>query len=574
MAKQPPYRKRRAGDKTPVSAAWRASRPGLFTTFIFGAVVNLLKFAMPIYLLQVLDRIPASRSTETLVLLTLLAVFAVGTGFALDIIRRRMLTHWGVWIERKLGPEVVRRGLANSARSLSFDLDRALSDLTKLRNFVSKQLVNWSDLVWAPLFLFGVYLIHPYLGMLAIGGSCLLLVFSFVYNRLSIEPRRASSVANRETRDLLSVASRNRESVGALGMGEILSERWSETAQGRLEERERIDKLWHTFRTLSRAVSQFMRIGLIGLGMWLVLRNELTLGGIFAARVMAGFGYVLLENAVRNSRGLSDARTAYQNVKKILEEQPFEETESHPETRKAALRIDNITHRHPGQRQDLYRRLSLDLAPGEILLVSGGGGVGKTTLTHLIVGLARPRFGKVFLGDSETADLPLEERNRLIGYLPQHTEIFSGTVRENIARMDSGSLVEVVKAAKLAGIHDFILSMPHGYDSELVPDTFDQLSGSQRKRIALARAFYERPRLLVLDEPSANLDSPSRRVMEASLRELQAGGATIVVTQSVRSSQLERMATKQLDLAGSGFELTSDQKAAKRKGKSGLRSVK
>ena len=575
MATKRHKRLRRAGQETPITAAWRASIWGLAAVIFFGAFVNILKFAMPLYLLQVLDRIPASRSTETLLLLTVMAVVAVAAGFTLDVFRRRMLSRWGYWSVRRVGPVIVRRGLAEGAATGDFDVDRGLSDLTKVRIFVSKSLVGWLDLIWVPVFMLGVYLIHPYLGIMALAAVLLVVLLGVVQELLSSEPRRASGQAYREAETIVSTAARNRESVGAFGMSDSLASRWNETARGRLAERERLDDLWHLFRTVARALSQFLRIGMIGLGMWLVLRGELTLGAIFAARIIAGFGFVLVENAVRSYRSLTEAQRAYLNLRTVLEAAPTAAPDVHPGTYQAALRIDEVTHRHPRQRKDLFKRLSLTVKPGEMLLVSGAGGTGKTTLSRLLVGLAPPRFGKVFLGDTEVATLSSEDRARLIGFLPQHTEIFAGTVRENIARMGEGSIVEVVKAAQLAGIHDFILGLPEGYDTKLIPDTFDQLSGSQRKRIAIARAFYSSPRLVLMDEPSANLDSPSRRIMEAGLRQLKEAGSIVVVTQSVRSSQLERMADKHLELEDGRFDYTEAGSAsARRKGKSGLRSVK
>lgn len=568
-------KKRKAGQETIVTAAWRASRPGLAAVVFFSAFVNILKFAMPIYLLQVLDRVPASRSAETLFLLTLMAIAAIAFAIALDIVRRRMLARWGIWIERRFGRELVRRGLLEGVAGGDFYVDRELANLAKLRNFVSRNLAGWFDLIWVPAFFVVTFFVHPYLGLMALGGVAILLILGVLQTRLSAEPFEASSSAHRKADDLVNEASRNRESVGALGMAGTLADRWNDTESGRLAERERIDSLWLIFRTLMRALRLLLGIGLIATGIWLMLRDEISLGSIFAARITALFGYGLCEAAIRNFRGLTETCRIYAKLKRVLETTAPSETEVHPGTGSAALKLDDVTHRHSGHRQDLFKRLSVEVAPGELLLVNGEGGVGKTTLVRMIVGSAKPRYGKVFLGDTEVASLPATERNRLIGYLPQHTEIFAGTVRQNIARMDEGSLAEVSKAAQLVGIHDFILGLPEGYDTELIADTFDRLSGSQRKRIALARAIYQSPRLLVLDEPVANLDSPSRRIVEGALRQLKEEGAIVVVTQSVRSAQFERMADKYIDLKGSSFSISSAKEGASEAGrKAALRSVK
>lgn len=564
---------RTAGEETALAAAWRASAPGLAAVVVFGAAVNLLKFAMPLYLLQVLDRIPASRSVETLALLTLMALAALAAGAALDIVRRRMLTHWGYWIERRFGPELVARGLGGGASAGRPDLDAALSDLARIRAFVTRSLAAWLDVAWVPVFLIGVALVHPWLGGLALAACLALVALAVVQDAVSVEPRRASGAAGRDAEALLAVADRHRESVGALGMSRALAERWSSAAAGRLAERERLDRDRALFRGLMRALGQAMRLGMIGLGMWLFLRGELTLGGVFAARVMAGFGFSVVEGAARSSRALGAARRGHAAVRAALAVTLAPAPDLHPGTDRAALRVEDVTHRHPGQRRDLFRRLSLRVAPGEMLLISGEGGMGKTTLAHLIVGLDPPRHGRVFLGDTDVATLGPEDRARLIGYLPQHVELFAGTVRENIAGMERGSLVDVTDAARLAGVHDLILGLPEGYDTPLSPETFDRLSGSQRKRIAIARAFHGAPRLVLLDEPWANLDAPSRKIVEAGLRHLKAAGAIVVVTQSYRSGSLHRLADSHLILDTDGFGFAPPAEA-ERPTPGALRSVK
>ncbi|RDC74160.1 ATP-binding cassette domain-containing protein [Rhodovulum sp. 12E13] len=564
---------RAAGEETALAAAWRASAPGLAAVVVFGAAVNLLKFALPLYLLQVLDRIPASRSVETLALLTLMALAALSAGAALDIVRRRMLTHWGYWIERRFGPELVARGLGGGASARRPDLDAALSDLARIRAFVTRSLAAWLDVAWVPVFLLGVALVHPWLGGLALAACLALVALAVVQDAVSVEPRRASGAAGRDAGALLAVADRHRESIGALGMSPALAERWSNAAAGRLAERERLDRDRALFRGLMRALGQAMRLGMIGLGMWLFLRGELTLGGVFAARVMAGFGFSVVEGAARSSRALGAARRGHAAVRAALAVPPAPAPDLHPGTDRAALRVEDVTHRHPGQRRDLFRRLSLRVAPGEMLLISGEGGMGKTTLAHLIVGIESPRHGRVFLGDTDVAILGPEDRARLIGYLPQHVELFAGSVRENIAGMERGSLVDVTDAARLAGVHDLILGMPEGYDTPLSPETFDRLSGSQRKRIAIARAFHGAPRLVLLDEPWANLDAPSRKIVEAGLRHLKAAGAIVVVTQSYRSGSLHRLADTHLILDADGFGFAPPARA-ERPARGALRRVK
>lgn len=543
-------RRRKAGTESALGAAWRISRPGLVVVMIFTTCFNLLKFAMPLYLIQALDRVPASRSIETLVMLTAMAVVAICCGMALDVLRRRMLVRWGVWIERRFGPQLVGQALGGHRPvEHSADIIELLGYLETLRAFVSGPLVSWMDVIFVPIFFIAIFLIHPLLGIIGVAALVVLLIIGVLSDSLTRDGRRASGVAHREQTALVQAAGQNRESVGAFSMGAALTERWRRTATARLQEKQQVQDRQIMFKTLRRGVGQFLRIAMIAVGVWLVVIGSLTFGGIFAARIMAGFGFSLANEAISNYRNLRETLTAYQAIRKRLADVDMAQASVPEGVPDAALILDQMSYRHPGERFYLFNRLSLRLAPGEMLVVNGTAGTGKTTLSRLLVGVLSPRDGQIRLGDIELSRLAPEARCDMVGFLPQHTELFSGTIRENIARMGEGDFEDVVAAAKLVGIHDKIIHLPDGYDTQISGDGFG-MSGSERKRIALARAFYRRPRIIVLDEPSANLDTASRRLMVAAVADLKSGGASIIVTQSIHGSQIARMADRFLILGG------------------------
>ncbi len=554
-----------------MAAAWRASRGGLAAIATFSVFINILKFATPLYLIQVLDRVPASRSVETLVMLTIAVLVAVATACGLNMVRQRMLARWGIWIERQFGPRLVRMGLSGSARD-GVDPDRALSDLSRIRSFVTHHAMPWIDIIWAPIFFIGVYLIHPLLGLVAFCALLLLILLGVLLETMTRDSRRASGGAAREAGELMLNADRNRESVRALSMAPNLAERWRRTAANRLSERERIEARTSTIRSLMQSLGDFLKIAILAFGVWLVITGSLTLGGIFAARIMAGFGHRLVDQAVRSWRFLREALTAYASLKQHLSAAHEARPSIPPGTAEAPLIFDLVSFRYPGERDEVFRRVSLTLDPGELLLVTGAAATGKSTLSGLSVGLLEPRYGQVRLGDIEMVRLPEETRAELIGFMPQHTELFTGTVRENIARMGEGEVQSVMEAARLAGIHDLIVQMPDGYDTEIIADVAE-LSGSERKRIGLARAFYRKPRLIVLDEPTANLDNLSRRVLETALAELKESGSTIIVTQTMQQSRMARLADKFLILGGRTPEIIEEERPAPRSGGRPLRSV-
>lgn len=554
----------RSGPSRIVRAAWRASTPGLVAVVVFGAAINLLKFASPLYLLQVLDRVMASRSVETLVMLTLIAVAAILTAVALDAVRRRMLARWGAWIEHRFGTHLFRAGFAQVNATDAPRVRPALEELARIRGFVARPLIAWLDLYWAPIFLLGVFLIHPVLGWFGVAGFTLVIVLGFLQEAFTRGPRREARAAAAESREITTSAERNFETVGALSMSASLAELWNERTRARSHERERSDGRRTAFAAMIQGVGGLLRIGAIGLGVWLVLQNQLTLGGLFAARIMLGFGFRLVERPIRYWRTSREAVQAYRAVKARLARSetamPASISTAAAET---ALVLDRVSFRYPNQRDYLVRQLSLELAPGSMLLVTGPAASGKTTLSRLIVGLLPPRYGQVRLGDVDIMRIPAELRDRLVGYLPQHTQLFHGSIRQNIARMGPGDFDEVVAAAKLAHIHASIVRLPQGYDTTLDPDALT-LSGSECKRIAVARALYGRPRLLILDEPTANMDRPSRRALEAALAHAKADGATVVVTtQAAQTTRLSKLADTVLIIGGHRVQVSEGGGEAK-----------
>jgi ABC-type protease/lipase transport system fused ATPase/permease subunit len=514
-------RRRKAGEDTAVAAAWRASRGGLLAIGFFSVFVNILKFATPLYLIQVLDRVPASRSVETLVMLTIVALVAVATGCALNVVRRRMFARWGIWIERQFGPRIVRTSFSSASRDAAA-ADRALSDLSRLRSFVTNHAMSWFDVIWAPIFFIGVYLVHPLLGLVAFGALVVLILLGVLQEVVTRDSRRASSGASREAGDLMLDAERNRESVGALSMATNLTERWRRSAANRMAERERIAARSSTFLSMIQSLGEFLRIAMIGFGVWLVLAGSLTLGGIFAARIMAGFGHKLVEQAVRNWRLFREAFTSYASLRDYLGSGDETRASVPPGIEEAPLVFDLVSFRYPGERDEVFRRVSLALDPGELLLVTGTAATGKSTLARLSVGLLEPRYGQIRLGDIEVVRLPEDIRADLIGFMPQHTELFTGTVRENIARMGDGSIQSVIAAAQAdrGPRADPPAAARLRHRNQLEADA-PWLTGSQRKRIALARAFY---RTAAPDRArradAANLDTP---VAQASWRRRSPG---------------------------------------------------
>ena len=426
---------------------------------------------------------------------------------------------------------------------------------------------RWFDLVFAPVFFLGLFLLHPVLGW--IGIACLggTLALAALREYISREPRRAARTSAAKKADLLATIQANRDAVSAHSMASIVAERWKRVAHRSAEAQSRLESRSVSLDTLITGLGRLVRIGMIAAGAWLFLRDELTIGGMFAARVLAGMGFGLVEHAVKEWGILRDARLGYRRTKARLAKLETPEASVSGDVHQQAIVLDLVTFRHNGQRGDLFKRISMTLEPGELLAVTGPAASGKTTLSRLLVGLLEPRHGQIRMGDVEITRLPEEIKTRCIGYMPQYSQLLRATVRENIARFDEGPLEKVIDAARLVEIHDRIVQLPEGYDTVIGPD-YEGLSGSELKRIAIARALYGSPRLVVLDEAAANLDKESRRAMEAAVNNLRGNGSSIVITQSIRSPRINAQADKFLDLGeGRGDEPAAKAEQAVRRAK-------
>jgi ATP-binding cassette subfamily C exporter for protease/lipase len=526
---------------------WRASAGGLVAVFVFGGFVNLLKFAMPLYTLQLLDRIPVSGSLETLAMLTAIALPAVLAGVALFGIRRRLLARWGGWLELQLSPRLIAQGLGRAPGDSQSGTAKPLQDVTLVRNFVARSAEAWLDLVWAPLFVVAVFFVHPILGSIQLVGMASVAVLGVMQERALRDPHRASNRAADTIDEMLKSAERHSESLRAHSMAPAMTDRFEALIEERTDEKERADARSTLFRTLEQAVYRSLYVGGLAVGMWLAIAGELSIGGVIAGNIMMRFGFRLVSRPARKWRALVRAYRAYKRIAANLAVSDDREASFLNADIRSGLTLDAVTHRFPGQPENLFRRLDRSAAPGEILCVAGPSGAGKTTLSRILTGVISPRDGRIRVGNIDIARLPEASRAGLIGYLPQKLEFFSGTIRENISRMSEAKFEWVVGAAKRGKIHDRILLLPDGYDT-VIDEEASIFSGGERKRIALARAYFGKPHILVLDVPEANLDRQSRKALIRALKHFRDRGSVVVVT--TQTTKLARFADKVLLLGG------------------------
>lgn len=506
-----------------------ACRLGFVIVAVASLCINLLMLTVPIYMMQLFDRVLASRSTDTLLMLTVLAAAALLTLALLDMVRTVLLVRIGTWLEQRVSGAVLEASVVGILRSRHDPTIQGLRDLSTYRTFLSGPAIfPIMDSPWTPIFVAVIFLMHPLLGWIAISGAVVLFAFAITNELATRGPLRQAGSASIQSLERAEAAVRNADVIEAMGMLPNLINRWNRANAGTLTLQARAGSRSGGITAASKFVRLALQIGMLATGAWLVINAEVTPGVMIAASILLARALAPVEQAIGSWKTAVSARTAYQRVARQLRETPLRGEAIPLPTPKGQLTVKQAAYVHEGATEPLFTNVSFKLEPGELLGLVGPTASGKTTLARLLVGNLSPRAGHVRLDGAEVSRWPPEDLGRSIGYLPQDVELFSGTVGENIARMGEAEPDAVIAAAQLAGVHEMILSLPGGYETEIGPGGA-ALSGGQRQRIALARAVYGDPRFLVLDEPNASLDSDGEYGLHNALTTLRDRGATVVV---------------------------------------------
>jgi PrtD family type I secretion system ABC transporter len=483
-------------------------------------------------MMQVFDRVLVSGSIETLIMLTAIAVLFVSLGYFLDTVRARALAWAGRSIDAALAPAAIRSAIEQAAAGPGRVDTDALRDIAQMRSFLSGQgILGLFDAPWMPAYLLLITLMHPLMGLAATIGALALLGLGVVTDRLTRSSAEGAVRGTRASMRLAEKLTRNAEAIVGMGMTRTLAARWSEEHERALRAQDTQTHASTALGAMARAVRQFLQIVMLGLGAWLVLDMQASPGVMAAATILLSRALAPLEHLIAGWRKTVEARGAWGRLQERA-------ASTHAATKVAlpapAGRIDveRLTFAFDSSRTPAIKNVALSLAAGESLGVIGPSASGKTTFIRLLLGLWRPQAGVVRLDGADISRSDSDALGAYVGYLPQDVELLSGTVGENIARYaglsDLAASERIVRAAQLAHAHDMILQLPDGYDTQ-IGEGGAALSGGQRQRIALARALYGDPRLVVLDEPNANLDAAGEAALLAALSELKARGVTVVM---------------------------------------------
>ena len=503
---------------------------GAFRTVgIFSAIINVIMLVPSLYMLQVYDRVLSSRNEVTLLMLTVMVLGAYLIMSALEFIRSFILIRIGAQLDMKLNKRVYTAAFEQNLKQAGGNAGQALQDLTNIRQFLTGSgPFAFFDAPWFPIYIAVVYLFDPMLGTFALVGTLVLIVLAYVNEVISKKPLAEASSMSIKSSNLATNNLRNAEVISAMGMLPNLMARWFKLHSSFLQLQAEASEKAGIVSALTKFVRMSMQSLILGVGALLVLDGKITPGMMIVASILMGRATAPVDQLIGIWRGWSGTRSAYQRLNQLLEVNPVGEVGMPLPKPMGKISVEGVTAAPPGSKVPVIKNLSFAIAPGEVLGIIGASGSGKSTLARLLVGVWPTGSGKVRLDGSDVYSWRKEELGPSIGYLPQDVELFAGTVSENIARFGKIDSEKVILAAKRAGVHDMILHFPQGYDTPL-GDGGGGLSGGQKQRLGLARAMYDDPSLIVLDEPNSNLDDLGERALVEAINDLKGRGKTIIL---------------------------------------------
>jgi ATP-binding cassette subfamily C protein len=514
-----------------LAGALRACRQAFLAIGLFSGMSNILMLTGSLFMLEVYDRVLPSRSVPTLVaLLILTAGLYAAQGF-IDAIRSRILVRVGDSLDEAMSMRVydaiVRLPLKIGAKG---DGSQPIRDLDAVRSFLSGAGPSaFFDLPWLPIYLGICFLFHTYIGLTALAGAVILVILTIVTEIQTRPPTRSATQFAAARNALLEASRRNAEAITAMGMVGRIARRWGDINRSYVATTGQASDVVGGLGAASKVLRLLLQSSILAVGAWLVIHQESTPGIIIAGSILGARALAPVDLAIANWRGFVGARQSWQRLSRLLGNLP-PRTEPMPlQPPSKTLVVQNAAVCPPGEQKVVCQDVNFTLASGKALGVIGPTASGKSSLARMMVGVWAPARGTVRLDGATFDQWSPEALGRHIGYLPQDVELFPGNVAQNIARFEDPPNAEaVLAAAQAAGVHDLIVNLPDGYETK-VGDHGSALSAGQAQRIALARALYRDPFLVVLDEPNSNLDAEGDEALTRAILGLRARGAIVIV---------------------------------------------
>jgi len=504
-------------------------RSGFGQVLFFSLFLNLLVLTLPIYMMQVYDRVIPTRHLETLFFLTLIAIVAIAVYVVLEIMRARTLTRIAGWVGENLREETLLACMRARARGLDVGR-RPLDEIEALRGTLAGAgVAALFDLPWLPVFVLIIWGIDYTLGVAALVAVLSMIGIAFVTDtvirRRVQEARKCDAHANR----FAQAAILNATSVIAMVMWPAVLKTWRKQNDDTQSIKTSLDDSIATFGAITKGVRFIIQISVLGLGAYLAVQGEITMGTIIAVSIMLGRALAPVDVLVGGWKQLGHTRDAVVYLNEFLRSSTSTDAKISLPEPQGNICVRGLSSHLPGGGGALVSQVNFDLSAGESLAIIGPSGAGKSSLCKALLGYLPISGGTVRIDGADIRDWRAEDLAPFVGYLPQRAEFLPGTIRDNIARFqEEASDEDVVEAARLAHIHELILSLPKGYATKLGSDGAP-LSGGQQQRIGLARALFQRPRILVLDEPNANMDGDGAAALMMALQKARQWSASVIM---------------------------------------------
>lgn len=494
--------------------------------FFFSMFVNILQLTFPIYMLQVYDKVLTSYNISTLTVITIAAVLCLVVLASLEWLRSRLLVRAGIEFDRVLSLPVLRENLNNASSTHGIKKQGTLRDVQALRNFLGGNAVfAFFDTPWMPIYFILIFILHPALGIAAVCGGIAVFILGFLTDRMTRKNLDSANQVNTAAGEFLGTAMRNANIIRAMGMVNSVATRWEKANKIVVELQTRASHNAGLLHSIGRSLRVGLQVLIYAVGAYLAVTHQSTAGAMIAASIVMGRALAPIDQAMATYKQSLEARSSYKRLKAMLDAPPQAPAMELPNPI-GTISVEELSLNI--HERDIIKSVSFSLPAGQSLAIVGPSAAGKSTLCKLLLGIWSPTEGKVRIDGADIASWDMEKLGAFLGYLPQDVELFSGTIAENIARMGEVDSEKVLFAAKMAGVHNLVLQLPKGYDTNLGEHGI-ALSGGQRQRIGLARALYGTPRIVVLDEPNSNLDEEGEASLLQALLNLKKLRSTVIM---------------------------------------------
>jgi len=505
---------------------WQARKEFMWVG-IFSCVYNLLMITPTLYMLQVFDRVMLSKSEVTLIALTLLMLAGLILSSFADWIRTQVLVRTTLRFDQQLNTRILKACFDSRRKGTEEKAQMVFNDLTSMRQLISSQsFFTVFDIPWTPVYLAVLFMMHPVLGWTGLVFMVLFGILAYLSNKWTEAPFEQAMDAAQVANTYVGAKLKNSEIVESLGMLANLRTRWLRLYLGHLKIHTHSQENMHKVQMLSKLVRQCQQSVVLSVGAYLVIQGELSSGAMVASNMLMSNALRPIDMLVSSWKMFMQAKTAYLRVEKMLADHPLQEVTNLPGDLKGPMQWRNLGTTVPGRSEPILQGLNAEFKEGQVIAIAGHSGAGKSTLLRCILGISQGVMGQARLNGQDMTQMQREVLGAQVGYMPQDIELMDGTIADNIARFGEVNSEAVIEAAQKVGIHQMILRMPKGYDTS-IGDAGGFLSGGQRQRLALARAIYGNPQLLVLDEPNANMDEQGTTALVTTLNLMKSTGALV-----------------------------------------------